>query len=76
MDYWGLKCWNWVLGYVNHLNTVDDIMALSYGNYGIFVIMGDAGFKPAAVCKVDLHKPGKNNIHSASSQPHPLQPEL
>ena len=59
MDYWGLKCWNWVLGYVHHLNTVDDIMTLSYGIYGIFVLIGDAGLNSAAVCKVDLHKPGK-----------------
>ena len=30
------------------------LRTLNYGNYGIFLIMGNAGFCPSAVCKVQV----------------------
>ena len=42
------------------------LRTLNYGNYGIFLIMGNAGFCPSAVSQVGLEDPPDQ--HQASSK--------
>ena len=48
------------------------LRTLNYGNYGIFLIMGHAGFCPSAVVYVPVFLPGEDcKAVSKAPKPHP-----